>query len=139
MKRPLWLIVLIVALSSAIAVRYVYKKRRAVANTAAAQAALLKYSQVLRPGLPRNEVEGYLRAQGASFTQRCCFEERSAFAVLVKVGEEDIPWFCGEWPDYVVFEFAATEPHELHELLFKPINSDVLKKLHLVSQGEGCL
>jgi hypothetical protein len=137
MKLQLWLIVAIIGVASAIAVRYVYKKHRAAANTATAQAALLKYSQELRPGLSRNELEGYLREQGASFMQRCSYEERSAFAVLVKVGEEDVPWFCSEWPDYVVFEFAATEPHEPHKLLFKPINSDVLKKLHWLAKGKA--
>ena len=79
--------------------------------------------------LPEN-----LQAHGTPFGERCCYEERDAFAVIVRVGEEDVPWFCSEWLDYVAFEFA---PIELHN--WRPADSDVLKNVHLVSSGEGCL
>jgi hypothetical protein len=54
---------------------------------------------------------------------------------VVQVGEKDAPWYCSEWPVYVVFEFNATPPKPL----LKPSDSDVLKKVHLASNGEGCL
>jgi hypothetical protein len=134
-RRWLWLAVLIVALSSASAVRYVYKKRRAAANAAAVQATLLKYSQDLKPGMTRKEAKDYLRTQGIGFIERCCDEPRGPFSVLVQVGEEDPHWYCSAWPDYVAFEFATTEALNLRS---GPSNSDVLKKVHLVSNGVGC-
>ena len=110
-RRWLWLILVIVAaVPLAIGVRYVYKKRLAAANAAAVHAALLKYSQNLKPGLTRKEVKDYLLAQGVGFMERCCYERGGPFSVLVQVGKEYPPWFCGGWPDYVAFEFAATEP-----------------------------
>src|SRR5579864_6831531 len=112
-RRWLWLIVVIVAVSSAIAVRFAYKKRRAAANTAAVQAALLNYSHNLKPGVTRKDVKDYLRAQGVGFGERCCEERGGAFSVLVQVGQEDSPWYCSEWPDYVAFEFAAIAPQGL--------------------------
>jgi hypothetical protein len=27
------------------------------------------------------------------FRKRCCYEEQDAFAAIVKIGEEDVPWF----------------------------------------------
>jgi len=69
--------------------------------------------------------------------QTCCFEERSAYPGLVKVGEEDAPWFCSGWPVYVAFEFAAIEPQQVPAN--PPLTSDLLKKVHLVSLGAGCL
>jgi len=68
-------------------------------------------------------VKDYLQAHGTVFRERCCYQERDAFAVIVKVGEEDVPWYCSEWPDYVAFEFAPTEPHK-----WQLADSDVLKK-----------
>src|SRR5581483_5469623 len=107
-------------------------KRRASAD----KLAHLRYSQNFRPGLTRKEVEDSLRSQHTSFFERCCYEERSAYAVLVKIGQEDVPWYCSEWPVYVVFEFSATTPPKP---LFQPSGSDVLKSVHLASNGEGCL
>jgi len=54
----------------------------------------------------------------------------------VRVGQEEKPWYCSEWPDYAAFEFSRTEaPHRAFDIL----ESDVLKLVHLTSNGEGCL
>jgi hypothetical protein len=141
-----WLILVIGTASLALAVRYGYK---AVHN----HAELVKYSRRLRPGLTRKEVKDYLRGQGTEFKERCCYESFHAFAVIVKTGDEFAPWFCSEWPVYVAFEFAVTKPYNLplpvdpkilnniqrYNLELFPGDSDVLKKVHLVSNGEGCL
>ena len=129
------MLVVVAAVFSAIAARYVYKQRRAAANTVAIEAALRVYSEE-STGLTRKQVQDYLRSRGANFFERCCFEPRGAFSVLVKVGQEEAPWYCSDWPDYVAFEFNATEPYDP---LAKPSSSDVLKMAHLVSNGEGRL
>ena len=88
-----------------------------------------------RPGLVRKQVENVLRSKGAAFTQVCCVEERSALADLVKVGEEDHPWYCSENYVHVAFEFAATESHDS----LKSYDSDVLKRVRIFQQLGGYL
>jgi hypothetical protein len=55
-------------------------------------------------------------------------EQRGAFSVLVTVGQEEAPWYCSEWPDYVAFEFTAAHPSDP---LAKRAGSDVFKMVHL--------
>jgi hypothetical protein len=132
----LWLVVVIVAVVAAVAGSYAYRTRRAAANRAAVQAAFLKYSQTLKPGVTRKAVRDYLTGQGIAFKERCCHEADGPYSVLVEVGKEDAPWYCSEWPDYVAFEFSTTQPLDSRS---KPSDSDVLKEVHLTSNGEGCL
>ena len=138
MKRWwLWLIVVIIAsASSALAIRQVNKKRRITANAAAIHVALIHYEQDLKPGLNRKEVKDYLRVHGIGFGERCCSVPNGAFSIVVRVGEEEVPWFCSSWPDYVSFDFIPTEAQGAPS---QPLNSDVLKEVHLTSNGEGCL
>jgi hypothetical protein len=137
MKRWwLWLIVAVIAAaSSALAIRQV-NRRRITANAAAIHIALIHYQQDLKPGLNRKEVRDYLRMHGIGFGERCCNAPNGAFPIVVRVGEEEVPWFCSSWPDYVSFEFMPTEAQGAPS---RPLNSDVLKEVHLTSNGEGCL
>jgi hypothetical protein len=138
MKRWwLWLIVVILAAASSdLVIRQVKRKRRTAANAAAIHLALIHYEQNLKPGLSRKEVKDYLQAHGVEFGERCCNAPRDAFSILVRVGEEEVPWYCSSWPDYVSFEFIPTEAQGP---LSQPLNSDALKEVHLTSNGEGCL
>jgi hypothetical protein len=158
-RRRLWIVLLILgATLLALALRHAHivnvqkleERRRRDAHN---QAELLKYAQAFNPGLTRKEVKDYLQAQGVNFFERTGYENGFGFAVLVKVGEEDVPWFCSEWPDYVAFEFVVTEPYKLpfpvdsdllnnlrqYKLELLPADWDALGKVHLVSNGEGCL
>jgi len=84
----------------------------------------------------RRQVKETLRTQGVAFGERCCFERNGPSSILVQVGQEDKPWFCSEWPDYVAFEFSSVDtPQRAFEIM----ESDVLKLAHLTSNGEGCL
>jgi hypothetical protein len=41
----------------------------------------------------------------------CCDQvPRSAYADLVKIGQEKTPWYCDEYNDYLAFEFDNIEP-----------------------------
>jgi hypothetical protein len=149
----LWIILAIGAVSVASAIRHVYKVNVQKGRDAHNQAELLKYSQALKPGLTRKEVKDYLQAQGKTFGERCCDQGFHAFAIIVKVGEEDVPRYCSEWPVYVAFEFAVTQPIKLpypvdpgalkkiqrYNLELVPSEADVLQKVQLVNNGEGCL
>jgi hypothetical protein len=87
----------------------------------------------LKPGVARKEVKDYLRDQGIAFRER--YAKDTQLSVLVRVGEEDSPWYCSEWLDYVEFEFAAGgAPDGTSDRS----DADILQKV-LTSSGEGCL
>jgi hypothetical protein len=112
------------------------ERSRAVGNRAATEAALRRFSEAVPLGSTRRQVKEALARRGVSFSQRCCFEPNGPFSVIVRVGQEDKPWYCSEWPVYVAFEFSSVEaPRRATDIL----ESDVLKLVHLTSNGEGCL
>ena len=136
MKRWMLIIMIVVAISSAAMVLSSHVRSEArTKREADYQAAVQAYSRALKPGLTRIEVENYLHAKAATLTQMCCIGERSAYADLVKVGEEGAPWYCSENYVHVAFEFAATEPHEP----WKAYETDVLRRVLIFRQLGGCL
>lgn len=103
---------------------------------AAYQSALQSYTEALKPGMARKDVEDYLRTKGASFHQACCALERSAFADLVKIGPEKHPWYCSEHNVYIAFQFTAVATPDV---VVRINDSDVLKQITIFHQLEGCL
>jgi hypothetical protein len=93
------------------------------------QAALQSYSDALKPGMTRKNVEDYFRSKGIAFQQLCCIFKESAFADLVKIGKEKHPWYCSEHNVYVAFRFTAVKPDE----------SETLKTITVFHRLEGCL
>jgi hypothetical protein len=69
----------------------------------------------------------------------CCAERadfaKGAYDDLVRIGQEDPPWFCNENNVYVAFQFAAHEPHAVAQA--DP--SDLLKTVTIFHWLEGCL
>lgn len=119
------------------------KKRAAQKREAAYQLALSEYQRVLRPGVTRTEVEGYLRSKNADFSHMCCVEpndsaKRHTWDDLVKIGEEEHPWFCSEHFVYVAFRFADHVQGENGHSV-KDDDSDTLKTVSIFHQLEGCL
>jgi hypothetical protein len=102
---------------------------------AAYQAKLQSYTDVLKPGMTRKNVEDYLRGKGVAFGQLCCIDEKSAFADLVYIGKEKHPWYCEKHSVFIAFQFAAVEPHKGWEAY----DSDTLKSITVFHKFEGCL
>ena len=100
------------------------------------QSALQSYSDKLKPGMTRKSVEDYLRTKGFAFTKICCVGEKSAFADLVKVGEEKHPWYCDAHNVYIAFQFSAVDPEGNRP---SENDSDVLKNISVFHKLEGCL
>jgi hypothetical protein len=103
---------------------------------AAYQAALQSYSEVLKPGISRKEVEDYLNAKGITHMAMCCVEERSADADLVKIGKEKHPWYCSAHNVYIAFQFVDDRQEggrSSHQ------DSDKLKVITIYHWLEGCL
>jgi len=70
---------------------------------------LKTYSEVLKPGMKRSQVEAYLiTSKHVSFTQECCVGSK-AWTDLVAIAYEH-GWVCQEEVVNVAFQFAATEP-----------------------------
>jgi hypothetical protein len=101
------------------------------------QATLRSYSEALRSGLTRKDVESYLRANNKQFVQMCCMERsgKNAYDDLTKIGEESHPWYCSAHNVYIGLEFVSAGKHpfpEAHE-------SDTLTKVRIFHWFEGCL
>ena len=99
------------------------------------QLALRSYSETLKPGMTRKEVEDYLHAKNISFGQLCCIDERGAYADLFKTGKESHPWYCEQHNVYIAFQFAAVKPRDA----LKADDSDMLKRVTIFHKLDGCL
>ncbi|HTX15467.1 MAG TPA: hypothetical protein VMD77_09235 [Candidatus Baltobacteraceae bacterium] len=113
------------------------KKRQAVYEL-----TLRSYQEALKPGMTRKEVEDYLRAKNANIRQMCCINPledatRSSWDDLVKIGREDVPWFCSENNVYVAFQFADHEHR--HDYEIRDSDLDTLRAVTIYRQLEGCL
>src|SRR5437870_5497043 len=105
MKRwRLLVAILAVVALSALGLRHVLERRAQQRRDAAYQLALRAYEEVLRPGMTRKQVDDYLRAKSVELRLMCCVdpqESKSVWDELVKIGQEDAPWFCSENNVYV--------------------------------------
>jgi hypothetical protein len=99
-------------------------------------AALQLYSEVLKPGMSRKEVEDYLNAKGIAHVAMCCVEERSADADLVKIGTEKHPWYFSEHNVDIAFQFVG-DRHDGQRSYHR--DSDNLKVITIHHWLEGCL
>jgi hypothetical protein len=131
------IVALIITVASIVLIRNAVKAKRGEERHAQHQAALTKFTQALKPGITRKQVEDYLRTQNLKFGRICCNQHQDVYATEVRVGQEDSPWFCSGWGVYVDFEFTTIEPDRYP--LRPPADGDILSNLHLVSKGESCL
>src|SRR5882762_4215796 len=97
--RPV--LVVVVAGLFLLGIRYELKKQAQKGREATYQSELRSYSQALKPVTKRKEVEDYLRSKNLDFSPMCCVEpsdsaKRHTWDDLVKIGEEEHPWFCSE-------------------------------------------
>ena len=94
-----------------VGLRHVIEKRAQEKREVAYQRTLHSYSDILRPGLSRTELEDYLKSKDIRFRQMCCVNRKAlsqnVYDDLVKIGQEDAPWFCSENNVYIAFQFAG--------------------------------
>jgi hypothetical protein len=112
-----------------------YEQRTQQQREAKYERALASYSHIFQLGETREEVENYLSVREVKYERMCCLDERSAFADLLRIGEEQAPWLCSEQTIYIAFQFAAVEPHDASPAY----PSDVLRKINIYRQLSGCL
>lgn len=144
MKRVLLLILGLVAVGLFIfGIRNESSKRAQRRRQAGYQSVLRDYTQALKPGMNRKEVEDYLRAKDVTFRQTCCVDatessRRHTWDDLTKIGEEDAPWYCSQHNVYVAFQFTDHVKVETGYSM-KDDDLDTLKAVTLYHQLETCL
>jgi hypothetical protein len=96
MKRILLsILVLVVVGLLVLGIRHGLKRQARMKREAAYQIALNSYTQVLKPGMTRKEVEDYLHQKNVEFQRMCCVDamelsKRHSWDDLTKIGEEDL-------------------------------------------------
>jgi hypothetical protein len=134
------LLVLVVSGLFVFGVRCELKERARERRELAYQLTLRSYSQVLKPGMTRKEVEDYLRANKLEFRQTCCLDmkeyKKGSWDDLVKIGDEDAPWFCNNLYVYVGFQFTGHEPFDG---MWRADDFDKLTAVTLYRQYDKCL
>ena len=142
MKRLLLPISLLVAVGLlALGIRHGLKVQQKRKREAAYQSALLSYTQVLKPGMTRKEVEDYLRARNTDFGQTCCDvgvqpHPKHSLDDITRVGQEDAPWFCSEHYVFVAFQF---EDHGQYKSILGADDNDILRSVTIYHSLGGCL
>jgi hypothetical protein len=103
------------------------------------QRVVRTYSDVLKRGMTRKEVEDYFHSKKIVFHQMCCVDTKSVkreWDDLTKISQEDPPVVCRAKNIYVAFQFAGTRPHEA---VTSAEDSDRLTAVTVYPSLEGCL
>lgn len=124
-------------------VRYELKQRQQVRRQAEYQTTLAAYNQALKPGMTRREVEDYIQTKNANFSHTCCVDstetaKRHTWDDLVRIGQEEHPWFCSEHNVYVAFQFVDYEGEKVG-FQMKDDDLDKLRAVTIYHALEGCL
>lgn len=104
---------------------------------------LRSFTEALTPGMTRKQVEDYFHANKVAYSEECCVvfdnsDHRHSFDELVKVGQEDHPWYCGENNVYIAFQFADFKK-QVPDWQIKDNDLDTLTAITIYNQLENCL
>jgi hypothetical protein len=129
----LLILILIVAPLIFLGVRYEMKVRAEtqaqVKRETTYQSALRSYTQILKPGMKRKEVEDYLRLNKIDFFQLSLDD-------LIKIGEDAPTWYCGPPGVYVKFQFIGVKPHDPR---LEANDRDTLDEIKIFHWADKCL
>jgi hypothetical protein len=102
-------------------------------------ASLHIYSQHLKPGMTRKEVEDYFRSNKIAFAQMCCIQPHKTHPLddLVKVGTQHFPIPCGDQSYYVAFIFSD-RPNSNVALGATPDDLDMLQSIIALHWVDDC-
>jgi hypothetical protein len=142
-RRYLCLAIATAVLVVTFGVRHVVQRQELRRREVEYESTLRSYSEVLKTGMSRKEVEGYLSVQKLPFRQLCCVGVKefssgvhdNAYDDLVKIGQEDVPWVCSENNVYVAFQFLGSRKDSRPGA--EP--SDRLKDVTIYHKLDGCL
>jgi len=139
-KRVLTLLAFLAVLSTVVVgIRYESKKKAQKKREVGYESSLRSYTQELKLGMTRKEVEGYFRAKNTKFMRMCCVDfggSRASLDDLTRIGQEDAPWFCSESNVYIAFQFSE---YARHDGMPSANDLDTLKTVSIYRWLEGCL
>ena len=104
-----------------------------------AHAAVLSYSQDIKPGMTRKVVKDYLRANKIQFSQMCCVEgvRKHSLDDVVRIGTMHFPVPCGDTDYLVAFVFDDQTQHPPAEFR-QADDMDTLRSIKTVSWVADC-
>jgi len=97
----------VIALAIYAGVSSMRAKRAEQRRQDAYQATVASYRSSLAPGMSRKQVEEFLHMREEEFTRFPAYREDSAYADLVKIGEEKDGWYCGPGSVNVAIRFET--------------------------------
>jgi hypothetical protein len=135
-------LVLLAAVLLLFSIRSTRKQRLQAKREAAYASALRSYTDVLKPGMTRKEVEDYFHANKIEIGQMCCVDfknsaGRQSWDDLAQIGREGAPWFCGRHSVYIAFQFTDHEKHPAGMTVDDDL--DTLRAITVYHALEGCL
>ena len=139
----LYLGILVAVLVVGFSARHLIEERARRRREVEYQKTLRSYSELLKTGMTRKQVEEYFSATQIVFRQLCCVSVKEfsrgvyddTYDDLVKIGQEDAPWFCSENNVYIAFQFLGSQKGSLP----RAEASDKLKDLTIYHHLDGCL
>jgi len=139
----LYLATSIIALVVALGVWHVREERAQQRREFAYRKSLRSYSEVLRTGTTRKQVENYFSSRNIPFRQLCCVSVKEfskgvddyAYDDLVKIGQEDVPWVCRANNVYIAFQFFGSGRDS--SATARP--ADTLKDISIYHHLDGCM
>ena len=104
------------------------------------KAAVAPYSQVLKPGMTRKEVEDYFRVNKIQFGQGCCAEHPHGHSLddYVEIGTQHIPLPCGDTSYYVAFTFDDQTQHPPTRKILPADDLDTLRSITTFHWVDDC-
>jgi hypothetical protein len=140
MSRRRWLLLtaaIVLSIGVGLSIKSLFARRAPRERQTQYAAIVRDYSEVLKPGKSRREVEAYLQLGHHPIRQMCCLGvHRSAYADIVKIGQEQPPWYCNNYNMYVGFEFDSTDAQGS---VLEARDSDKLQDVILFPWLEECL
>jgi hypothetical protein len=125
---------LVMAVAIFIGVSSVRSKQADRKRQDAYQATVESYRSALVPGMSRKRAEEFLHKQGMAFIGFPAYSDDSAYADLVKIGEEKVGWYCGPGSVNVAIRFeTATGRQTLED------PSDTVTGVSLFKLFQDCL
>ena len=138
-RAALWLAVLLVILVGAWQAWKLHADNQRLMREAHYQSTLRAYSSQVKLGSTRLEVERYLDSNKLPFNQICCVNDETAYADIVKIGEEDAPWYCGEHNIYIAFDFHSPHTGRESAAAISASPEDSLVEISRWGRLENCL
>jgi hypothetical protein len=96
--------------------------------------SLRTYSQALKLGMNRKEVENYLRKKSLPILAICCVG--GSESDLIKIGQDEDTWFCAENYVYIAIHFDDEARHRAER---DADVDDILKSITIFHMPGRCL